>query len=308
MTLPVYFNSKKTSNLFGLKGNFEFLKNLYIKNKLPRAFMLSGKKGSGKSTLVNHFLHFCFDKENYNEEANEFNHVSAFNNQFLNNIYSNIIYLLGSDFKNISVEDIRNLKRKIYQTSISDMPRFIILDDVELFNNNSLNALLKMIEEPTKNNYFFLINNKNKPLIETVKSRCLEVKIFLKNIDRIDIVNSLIKKFQIDPVINFENSDLTPGQFIKFNYIFIQNKISLNEDFSENLPIFLNLYKKNKDKMYIDMILFLADSHFNGLIENNLSSKDEIIKNKNYVFENINKFFLYNVNQNALLNSINNKI
>ena len=308
MTLPVYFNSKKTSNLFGLKGNFEFLKNLYIKNKLPRAFMLSGKKGSGKSTLVNHFLHFCFDKENYNEETNEFNHVSAFNNQFLNNIYSNIIYLLGSDFKNISVEDIRNLKKKIYQTSISDMPRFIILDDVELFNNNSLNALLKMIEEPTKNNYFFLINNKNKPLIETVKSRCLEVKIFLKNIDRIDIVNSLIKKFQIDPVINFENSDLTPGQFIKFNYIFIQNKISLNEDFSENLPIFLNLYKKNKDKMYIDMILFLADSHFNGLIENNLSSKDEIIKNKNYVFENINKFFLYNVNQNALLNSINNKI
>ena len=29
------------------------------------------------------------------------------------------------------------------------MPRFIILDDVELFNNNSLNALLKMIEEPS---------------------------------------------------------------------------------------------------------------------------------------------------------------
>ena len=188
------------------------------------------------------------------------------------------------------------------------MPRFIILDDVELFNNNSLNALLKMIEEPTKNNYFFLINNKNKPLIGTVKSRCLEVKIFLKNADRINITNSLIKKFQIDPVINSETSDLTPGQFIKFNYIFFQNKIYLNEDFSKNLCIFLDLYKKNKDRIYIDMILFLADSHFNDLIGNNLSLKEDIIKDRNYVFENINKFFLYNLNQNALLNSIDNKI
>ena len=118
----------------------------------------------------------------------------------------------------------------------------------------------------------------------------------------------LIKKFQIDPVINSETSDLTPGQFIKFNYIFIQNKIYLNEDFSKNLCIFLDLYKKNKDRIYIDMILFLADSHFNDLIGNNLSLKEDIIKDRNYVFENINKFFLYNLNQNALLNSIDNKI
>ena len=31
-----------------------------------------------------------------------------------------------------------------------------------------LNALLKIIEEPSKNNYFILINNKSKPLIETL--------------------------------------------------------------------------------------------------------------------------------------------
>ena len=41
--------------------------------------------------------------------------------------------------------------------------RFIIFDDVELFNHNSLNALLKLIEEPTKKNYFLLINNKSRP-------------------------------------------------------------------------------------------------------------------------------------------------
>ena len=30
--------------------------------------MLSGKKGSGKSTLINHLMYYIFDKENYNEK------------------------------------------------------------------------------------------------------------------------------------------------------------------------------------------------------------------------------------------------
>ena len=124
MNYPFFFDSKNTLNLFGLEADLNFLSSLYSKKKLPKVMMFTGDKGSGKQTLVNHFLRFCFDKENYNEEANEFNHVSAFNNQFLNNIHSNIIYLLASDFKNISVEDIRNLKNKIYQTSIKSSSKY----------------------------------------------------------------------------------------------------------------------------------------------------------------------------------------
>ena len=42
MTLPVYFDPKKSLNLFGLNENFIFLKNLFIKDKLPKVLMLSG--------------------------------------------------------------------------------------------------------------------------------------------------------------------------------------------------------------------------------------------------------------------------
>ena len=154
MTFPTYFNSKNSSKLFGLHENFKFLKNLYFNKSLPKVLMLSGKKGSGKSTLINHLMFYIFDKDNYNEKDNEFNLDSIFYNQFSNNIYANIIYLSGSDFKKVVVDDIRNLKTKIYHSSISNLPRFIILDDVELFNRNSLNALLKILEEPAKNNFF----------------------------------------------------------------------------------------------------------------------------------------------------------
>jgi len=308
MTFPLYFDSKNSLNLFNLLKNFEFLKSLYIKNKLPNVLMLSGKKGSGKSTIINHLMYFIFDKKSYNEETNTLNSSSVFYNYFLNNTFENIIYLEGSEFKNVRIDDIRNLKKKIYQTTISDKPRFVILDDVELFNNKSLNALLKTIEEPSLNNYFLLINNKSKPLIETIKSRCLDIKITLNEKQRISIIKSLIREFKINPIIDPHNSQLSPGNFVKFNYIFDENNISLDEDFLGNLSILLNLYKKNKEVIFIDMISFLTENYFNLLRNKNLFTNEKIIEYKSFVLENINKFFLYNLNQNALLNNISNTI
>ena len=308
MIFPTYFDSKKSLSLYGLDENFNILKNLYIKDLFPKVLMLSGKKGSGKATLVNHLMFFIFDKDNYDEKNNKLVNKSDFYKQFLNNIFENIIYLSGSDFNNIKIEDIRNLKKKIYQTLISNKPRFIILDDIELFNNNSLNALLKAIEEPSKNNYFLLINNNTKPMLETIKSRSLEIKIILNNKKKAQIVKSLVNNFNLNLTLNQDYTNITPGNFIKFNHIFDENKISLEDDFIKNLTIILNLYKKNKDVMYIDLILFLTNFHFNSLKINNIVSKEKLIEHKRFVFENVNKFFLYNLNQNALINAINNKI
>ena len=71
MILPNYFNAKKSLHLFGLFNNFNFFKNLYIEKKLPKVLMLSGKKGNGKSTLLNHLMYFIFDNDNYDEKINK---------------------------------------------------------------------------------------------------------------------------------------------------------------------------------------------------------------------------------------------
>ena len=159
MTIPSFFDPKKSLSLYGLFDNFNFFKNLYLKNRLPKVLMLSGKKGIGKSTIINHLMFFIFDKKNFNENTCEFDAKSTFYNQFINNIYPNIIYVSGLDFKNTKIDDLRNLKKKILQSTISDLPRFIIFDDVELFNINIMNSLLKLIEEPSRKNYFILINH-----------------------------------------------------------------------------------------------------------------------------------------------------
>ena len=129
------------------------------------------------------------------------NHKTQFYKHYLNNIFPNILYLSGDNFKNLKINDIRELKSTILKSTISKNERFIILDDIELFNINSLNALLKIVEEPLSKNYFILINNKTKPLIKTIYSRSLEIKILLKNETRIKIIKALITKSNLQVFI-----------------------------------------------------------------------------------------------------------
>ena len=144
--------------------------------------------------------------------------------------------------------------------------------------------------------------------MDTIKSRSLEIKIILDNKKRDQIIELLINNFNLNLKLDKDYLNVSPGYFLKFNYICEVNNICLNEDFLKNLTLILNLYKKNKDVVYVDFILFLTNFYFNKLKVNEVISREKIIEYKSFVFENINKFFLYNLNQNALLNAINNKI
>ena len=64
--------------------------------------------------------------------------------------------------KNIEVDQIRELISKLNKSSFNNKPRFILIDNIEFLNLNSINALLKILEEPTVNCYFILINNNKK--------------------------------------------------------------------------------------------------------------------------------------------------
>ena len=88
----------------------------------------------------------------------------------------------------------------------------------------------------------------DKSLLNTIKSRSLEMKIILSEAQRIRIINELLKLHDIKFILDPEKSRLSPGNFLKFNYIFNEYDISIDDNFLNNLSLLLNLHKKNKGK------------------------------------------------------------
>ncbi len=302
--LTLDFESKKTTRLLGHKDTFNLISSLLKNNKLPNALMLSGNKGIGKSTIVNHLIYSYFDQENYDLKENTLIKKSNFYNLFTQNLHPNIFYLNGFEFKNIKIDDVRKLKISLYKSSIIEDKRFIILDDVETFNHNSLNALLKLIEEPNKNNFFILINNKSKSILETIESRCLNIKINLSYKKNNEIRSFLIDFFDQQLVLNKDYVKTSPGNFLRFNSFFNEKKMNIDDKFILNLNKILKFYRVEKNLFYKDLLFFFIEYSLQRKKTEKMINNKKIIENRILLFEKINLFFSYNLNQNSLLSFI----
>ena len=304
MNVSKFFNSKECNFLIGYDDKFDYFKNLISNNNLPKIILLSGAKGNGKATLVSHLLHYYFDKKNYIENKKYFNTSSSFHIQFLNNLFPNIFYFDDSNDQGFKIDDVRTLKYNLTKTSFINDKRFVILDDVETFNHNSLNALLKIIEEPGINTHFILINNKSMELLDTIKSRTIEFKIFLSEKKRHQIISSLLDIFNQKISLDKDLVEISPGQYLRYNYFFQEKKIDINDNFSENLRKILNSFKKGKNTFSKNLLLFFIEYHFELKKSKNLNNKIDLLDNRSTVIKNINNYFLYNLNQKTLINSI----
>jgi len=310
MSSANFSNPLISTRLLSMDHYFNEMINLYSSKKFPKVLLLNGKKGIGKFTLVIHFINYIFsqnEKKPYNLNDKTINIDSIFYNQLLNNTNQDILFIKAEENKNIKIEDIRNLKSIISRSSLSNNPRFIIVDEVEFINENSVNALLKSLEEPTENNFFILINNKQADLIKTISSRCLITNVFLNQIETSSVVNYLLERNNIECLMEFE-PNLTPGLFFRFNEIFLKLNLNIKDNILIKINKLLNAYKKNKDKVVINLVLYLIDQYFLNLIQTNEDQLDALIKIKTSIVNNINDFIYYNLNINSVLSSIEMKL
>ena len=304
MTLTENFTPTKTPKLIGYNYKFQFFKDLEVKNKMPKVILLSGEKGIGKFTFVNHYMHFYFDNKNYDITNFTLSLNSIFHKQHVKNLFSNIYYLNCASSKNVKIEDIRKLKKDLSKTTILDKKRYIIIDDIDLLNINCSNALLKILEEPGKYDFFILINNKSKPLLETIKSRCLEIKFIINNEEKNEITQFIFDHFKQKIIFDKNLVKTSPGKLLKINWFFYEKKINLDDNFIENLNIILDFYKKEKNIFYKDLLLFYIEYKLQKEKSENNIDEELFIKKRSFLFKNFNDFFVLNLNQNSFLSSL----
>ncbi len=298
------FIPKKTPKLIGYDAKFQFFKDLEFKKRMPKVLLLSGEKGIGKSTFVNHYMYFYFDNKNYDITNSALSLDSLFHDQYVKNLFPNICYLNCSSSKNVNIEDIRKLKKDLSKTTMLDKKRFIIIDDIDLLNINCSNALLKILEEPGKQDFFILINNKSKPLLETIKSRSLEIKFMINNEERNKIAHYIFDYFKQKIIFDKNLLKTSPGNLLKINWFFSEKKINPDDNFIKNISILLDFYKKEKNIFYKDLLLFYIEYKLQKEKSENFIDEEIFIKKRSFLFKNLNDFFVFNLNQNSFLSSL----
>ena len=297
-------------NLFEHKEVFNQLYKLSKNDTLPNKILLSGEKGIGKSTLAYHLINLVLSENEehpYDFEKNKINPDNKSYKLILNKSNPNF-YLIDvlEEKKNIDINQIRELIINLNKSSFNNKKRFVLIDNIELLNLNSINALLKILEEPNENINFILINN-NKRVLPTLKSRCLNFKVFLTKDQSIRIVNQLLN----DDINTFINNKLfdyyaTPGKLFKLIKLSEEYDLDLvNFDLNTTLATIIKNKIYKKDKSIIEIIYSFIELYF----RNNISIENiSLLKSYHYFLEKINNTRTYNLDEETLFMEFEDKI
>ena len=305
--------SKSQLNLFGYDKLFNSFITLHKKNKLPNVMLISGSKGLGKSTFAYHFINYLLsDKEenNYSVENFKINPNNSSYNLIQNNIHPNF-FLLENDLSedNIKIDQVRNLLIFLHRSTYTKDLKIVFIDNAEFLNINSSNALLKSLEEPSTNTFFFIIHNDASEIKETIKSRCIQFKFHLN----IDEKKDIFKKVAQDYQLNFNYNDLdkffyfeSPGNLLKYLTVLKDSNFNILEN---NLPCILFLidkYKTKKDSELLNLITLLIENFYNKLSLNDSNNINNYFTNKNKILYLINDMKKFNIDKKNLLITIDN--
>ena len=262
------------------------------------SFIIGGSKGLGKKNFIFKLCKFMLCHFELNEEissevfeVNQFcldkTNINKSYYLFENNSHPDFFYLCkeeSGDEKKIPIEKVRNLKSFFYKTFSVSKVKIAVINTIEDLSLNSLNLLLKTIEELPQNSYIFIISDNPINIIETIKSRCAFF-----------YVNSLSKK-EFDDVIHENFKDKSDQEILFLKNISFGSPKNASKIIENNIYTLYEYILEDliKSKSFLDLSEFVV-SELNSKENNftldilNLIINDLIIKT---IFYNEYKKFL----------------
>jgi DNA polymerase-3 subunit gamma/tau len=152
------------------------LSNALDRNQVHHAFLFSGTRGVGKTTLARIFAKALnCEKGVSSSPCNECGACQAIDR-------ANFVDLIEVDAASrTKVDDTRELLDNVQYAPTSGRYKVYLIDEVHMLSGHSFNALLKTLEEPPPHVKFLLATTDPQKLPVTVLSRCLQfhLKAFL---------------------------------------------------------------------------------------------------------------------------------
>jgi DNA polymerase-3 subunit gamma/tau len=150
----------------GQKYILQTIKNAIEHNKIAHAYLFSGPRGTGKTTLAKLLAKGVNCTATTNRPCNECDNCKA----IAQGTYPDVIEIDAAS--NNGVDEIREIIDKVKYAPIAGKYKIYIIDEVHMLSTGAFNALLKTLEEPPAHIIFILATTDVHKVIPTIISRC----------------------------------------------------------------------------------------------------------------------------------------
>ena len=251
----------------------------FDKEKLHHAYLISGRQGIGKNQLVSHLslITLCSNSKSVicgECKSCKFsgleNHPDFYELQVL------------QDKKLVGISQIHELRNRLYESSFLGKNKVASLTNIEKISTDGLNALLKILEEPPENTFFFLSTSFLNQIPATIQSRCIEIDIVSPKTDEtLDWLSSYersdaIKALQLNDNLPFSAKEFLEKGMLEIRTNFVQDISGIIKEGKDLISVSdkwikdessLNIKLEWMSLILNDAVKFNADNSINQLNE-----------------------------------------
>ena len=150
----------------GQQQIIQTLRNALTLNKLSHAYLFTGPRGTGKTTMAKLFAKALNCEQGLGKQCNSCSNCKAIND----NSHPDVLEIDAAS--NNGVDEVRDLIEKVKYSPIKGQYKVYIIDEVHMMTSGAFNALLKTLEEPPAHVIFILATTDPHKIIPTILSRC----------------------------------------------------------------------------------------------------------------------------------------
>ncbi len=180
---------KNFDEVMGQNETVAVLKNALVSERVHHAYLFTGTRGVGKTTMARIFAKALNCEKGVTSEPCG----KCFSCQGIDN--NNMVDLIEVDAASrTKVEETRELLDNVQYAPTQGRFKIYLIDEIHMFSKHSFNALLKTLEEPPGHVKFLLATTDHEKIPATVLSRCLKLNLKkISNKSLIDYIEQVLK-------------------------------------------------------------------------------------------------------------------